>query len=157
MTADQQQQPAEPGAGMDARRWTVGTYGNIGYEIVADHHPTLPSVALVNRVGIKRLEWLKAQPLHDKDGRPWPGRAEEIAHLEASGDEARANAYLMAAAPLLRDALVDWLSVHTEGMRSREAAERVYASGRIQRAVAAAEAALQSALPPSADAVEPGQ
>jgi hypothetical protein len=80
--------------------WHVTTYGNIGYEIGASK-----SIAVVNRVGLKRLEWLKTQPLTTNDGSPWPGRAQEIAELEASGAMALANARIMAAAPELLAAL----------------------------------------------------
>lgn len=55
---------------------------------------------------------------------------------------------LMAAAPALRDALENWLAVHEAAMQSREAAERLYTSGAVTKAVEQAHSALAASRPP---------
>lgn len=121
--------------------WDCVPYGLIGFEVGASE-----SVALVNYVKGKRLEWLRKQPLTQADGLPWPGRAQELADLEADYERARANARLIAAAPELLTALESMLSEF--GARLSDGKPIGYTVGSMDRALAlvrGAEAAIRKA------------
>lgn len=60
-------------------------------------------------------------------------------------DEIGANARLIAAAPELLEILSLWVALHDEGMKSRDHAEQMHASGMIPQTVAAAKAAIARA------------
>src|ERR1700755_2755817 len=57
----------------------------------------------------------------------------------------QANARLIAAAPDLLEAAKEWLRLHEQGMKSREAAVEMWGSGKVPRAMESLRAAITKA------------